>query len=86
MSTSHMSYNRDFFENFKKCSNENARLTNGWHADIKGRGNKETLCEDSEGNPLIISITDVVFVPVLKENLVFVRRLIENNLEVISSK
>lgn len=44
------------------------------------------MCEDSEGNPLIIPVKNVLFVPVLKENLISVKRLTEQDFEVTFTK
>lgn len=84
--TSHMSNNKEFFKNLKNCNKENVRLANGSYAEIEGRGDGEILCEDSEGNPLAMPIKDVLFVPALKENLLSVKRLTENEIEVAFTK
>lgn len=79
--TSHMSSSRDFFTEIE-ATRDGVKLADGKVAKVEGIGRGMLKCAGHEGQTICLNVANVLYVPTLNDNLLSVRRLVENGLEV----
>lgn len=83
--TSHMCCDRAFFDEMKPSTGISITLADGNETLVRGVGSGRLFCQDEEGKPQEIILSEVFYVPDLESNLISVGRLVAKGAEVIFS-
>ena len=74
--SSHMCNKKELFDDLKPSEGrDEISVANGEKAAVEGRGNIDTWTLDNKGNRINLHLTNVLFIPTLKKNLISVRAL-----------
>ena len=74
--SSHMSYKRELFDNLEPIQNQFVSVADGGKAAIEGKGSIFTWTTDSKGKPIRLELTNTLYIPALKKNLISVPALL----------
>lgn len=77
-----MSNNKTFFKKFTKCTEQNVKLGDGKYTYVLGFGSGDIPLLDNNNNLVTVQVKNVLYVPVLEENLLSVRKLTKEGFEV----
>lgn len=80
--TSHMTSNKDFFEELDQTRKIDIRLADGESREACGIGMGKLKCLNDKNQIVEVKVTDVLYVPSLEGSLLSVKRLTEKGLQV----
>lgn len=81
--SSHMVYSRDFFKSFQPLESTVSLARNDITAKALWTDRGVIKCLNEKGNPVDITLTDVLYIPTITNNLISVRRITKNGHKVL---
>lgn len=84
--TAHMTNNADFFEAMDSSVHDNVYLADGNKILSKGVGTGKLKVADQNGEPLTVTLKDVLYVPTLAGNLLSISKITEQGFSVSFEK